>query len=72
MKNNIIALAAVALITAVVVLGSVAIGVGLVGGGSVKSVSTGNSAAAVAEPVPAELPKTIAIPGYAQLVMKAG
>lgn len=72
MKNNIIAMAAVAVITAVVVLASVAIGIGLAGRGSVQSVSTGNPAAAVAEPPPAKIPKTIAIPGYAQLVMKAG
>lgn len=72
MKNNIIAMAAVAVITAVVVLASVAIGISLAGGGTAQSVKTGNSVAAVAEPIPAELPKTIAIPGYAQLVMKAG
>jgi len=72
MKNNIIAMAAVAVITTIVVLASVAIGIGLAGGGAVQTVSTGTPVAAVAEPLPAELPKTIAIPGYSQLVMKAG
>lgn len=72
MKNKIIAMAVVAIITAVVVLASVAIGVGLAGGNSAQSVTTENTISAVDEPLPAEIPKTIAIPGYAQLVMKAG
>ncbi|MDD3229395.1 MAG: hypothetical protein PHE09_09290 [Oscillospiraceae bacterium] len=72
MKNNIIVMATVAIITAVVVLASVAIGIGLAGGDSAQSVTTANTITAVDEPLPTEIPKTIAIPGYAQLVMKAG
>lgn len=72
MKKNIIVMATVAIITAIIVLASVAIGIALVSGDSVQSVNTKNSIEAVDEPLPAEIPKTIAIPGYAQLVMKAG
>ncbi len=72
MRSNIITIAAVAVITAIVVLASVAIGISLTDIDSVQSGNTGNALPAVAEPIPAEVPKTIAIPGYAQLVMKAG
>jgi len=72
MKSNIITIAAVAVITAIVVLASVAIGTSLTGSGSVQRSNTGNALPAVAEPLSVEIPKTISIPGYAQLVMKAG
>lgn len=72
MKSNIITIAAVVVITAIVVLVSVAIGISLTGSSSMQSSSTGNALPDVVEPIPVEVPKTIAIPGYAQLVMKAG
>jgi hypothetical protein len=72
MKSNIITIAAVAVITAIVVLASVAIGISLTSGSSVQSSSTRNALPDAIEPTPVEVPKTIAIPGYAQLVMKAG
>ena len=72
MKNNIITMAAVSLITAVIALGGVLIGINLAGRDSTPNTDARNSTAATVETAPIEVPKTIAIPGYAQLVMKAG
>ncbi|ABZ82672.1 hypothetical protein HM1_0047 [Heliomicrobium modesticaldum Ice1] len=72
MKNNIITMAAVSLITAVIALSGVLIGTNLAGRDSMPDTGARNSTAATVETTPVEIPKTIAIPGYAQLVMKAG
>ncbi len=69
MKNRIISMAAVAVFTAIIVLSGVAIGVHLV---RPDVTPIEGPPLEVLEPPPKEGPKTIAIPGYAQLVMKAG
>lgn len=75
MKKQIIAIAAVALITAVIVLGAVLVGMKLSVPQPAANADTQSAVAAMAEPevAPApEVPETIAIPGYAQLAMQAG
>ncbi|MFV0518485.1 MAG: hypothetical protein ACK5MV_13915 [Aminipila sp.] len=73
MKKQIISMAAVALITVVIMLGGVLVGINLSGHDPTPNADAIRSTTATsAETAPPEVPKTIAIPGYAQLVMKAG
>ena len=72
MKKQIIVMAAVALITAVIVLGAVLVGVNINPTPNTNMIGAMAVMEEPAEPVPPEIPKTIAIPGYAQLVMNAG
>ena len=72
MKNNFIIMAVVALFAVVVVLGCVIIGAMLLGKNSAPAAMAGGSSAAPEDDVLVRAPDTIAIPGYAQLVMKAG
>lgn len=73
MKNNFIIMAGVTLFAVVVVLGCVIVGAMLLGKNSAPATaSTGGSSEAPEDDVLIRTPDTIAIPGYAQLVMKAG
>lgn len=72
MKNNFIIIATVTLISIVAVLSCVIIGVMLLGKNSSSTASAVGAAAAPEDNAPIGAPDTIAIPGYAQLVMKAG
>lgn len=72
MKNSFIVMAIVALFTVVVVLGGVIIGAMLLNKNTEPVASSGGASAASEDDVMIRTPDTIAIPGYAQLVMKAG
>ncbi|MEG6566855.1 hypothetical protein V6B95_07725 [Thermoanaerobacterium saccharolyticum] len=72
MKNNFIIIATVALFLIVAVLSCVIIGAMLLGKNSSSTASTGGTSTASEDDAPIGTPDTIAIPGYAQLVMKAG
>lgn len=70
MKKQIIAMAAVALITAIIVLGAVLVGMKLSVPHPTANDDTESAVAAMAEPAPEVL--KIAIPGYYQLAISAG
>ncbi|WP_213974910.1 hypothetical protein [Tepidanaerobacter acetatoxydans] len=71
MKNNLIIMATITLFSIVAVLSCVIIGAMLLGKNS-STASTEGSSVAPEDDAPIGTPDTIAIPGYAQLVMKAG
>ena len=72
MKRQYITMAAVAAFTAVLVIGGVLVGMNLTGNNPTPTIDAESVVAAFAEILPPEIPQTIAIPGYAQLVMIAG
>lgn len=74
MKKQLIAIAAVALITAIIVLGAVLVGMKLSVPQPTANDDTESAVAAMAEPKVAPAPEVpkIAIPGYYQLAISAG
>lgn len=72
MRKQILSMSIVAIFTAIIALGGVFVGTHLPGRSLATNADAVSSVAPVEETAPPEVPKTIAIPGYARLVMKAG
>ncbi|MGF7185526.1 hypothetical protein GGQ84_001617 [Desulfitispora alkaliphila] len=72
MKSNLLIMAAVALFTAIVLLGGIIVGAMVLNKNDNTNNTPGNSQAVSLDAAPPAAPETISIPGYAQLVMKAG
>jgi hypothetical protein len=72
MKSNLLIMGAVALFTTIVVLGGIIVGAIVLSKNNDTNNVSRNSPAVSLDTTPTEVPETISIPGYAQLVMKAG
>jgi hypothetical protein len=72
MKNKILSMALVALVTAIIAFVGVVVGTNLGRNNNTQGLAPGPAAFGTPEAMPFEEPKSISVPGYAQIVMKSG